>query len=116
MEPKEQRKVDDFIVYAMCAARQALDDAGWKPQSYDDQTRTGVLIGSGIGGIDGIAETAIMLKDKRAAAHVAVLHSRPHHQSRLRLRLDRVTGSRARTMRWSRPARPARMPSATRRG
>ncbi len=64
MEPKEQRKVDDFITYAMCAARQALDDAGWKPQSYEDQTRTGVLIGSGIGGIEGIAETAIVLKEK----------------------------------------------------
>jgi 3-oxoacyl-[acyl-carrier-protein] synthase II len=64
MEPKEQRKVDDFIVYAMCAARQALDDAGWKPESYDEQTSTGVLIGSGIGGIEGIAETAIILKEK----------------------------------------------------
>jgi 3-oxoacyl-[acyl-carrier-protein] synthase II len=53
MEPKEQRKVDGFIVYAMCAAKQALDDAGWRPQSYEDQTRTGVLIGSGIGGIEG---------------------------------------------------------------
>ena len=56
MAPKEQRKVDDFIVYAMCAAKQALDDAGWRPQSYEDQTRTGVLIGSGIGGIEGIAD------------------------------------------------------------
>jgi 3-oxoacyl-[acyl-carrier-protein] synthase II len=64
MEPKEQRKVDEFIVYAMCAARQALDDAGWKPESYDDQTTTGVLIGSGIGGIEGIAETAITLREK----------------------------------------------------
>jgi len=64
MEPKEQRKVDDFIVYAMCAARQALDDAAWRPQSYEDQTQTGVLIGSGIGGIEGIAETAITLHEK----------------------------------------------------
>jgi 3-oxoacyl-[acyl-carrier-protein] synthase II len=64
MEPKEQRKVDDFIVYAMCAAKQALDDAGWRPQSYEDQIRTGVLIGSGIGGIEGIAETAVALKEK----------------------------------------------------
>jgi 3-oxoacyl-[acyl-carrier-protein] synthase II len=64
MEPKEQRKVDDFIVYAMCAARQALDDAGWKPESYDDQTTTGVLIGSGIGGIEGIAETAVTLHER----------------------------------------------------
>jgi 3-oxoacyl-[acyl-carrier-protein] synthase II len=64
MEPKEQRKVDDFIVYAMCAARQALDDAVWKPQSYEDQTTTGVLIGSGIGGIEGIAETAVTMHEK----------------------------------------------------
>ena len=64
MEPKEQRKVDEFIIYAMCAARQALDDAGWHPQSYDDQTRTGVLIGSGIGGIEGIASVALTLQEK----------------------------------------------------
>ena len=64
MEPKEQRKVDDFIIYAMCAARQALDDAGWRPTSNDDQITTGVMIGSGIGGIEGIADTAITLKEK----------------------------------------------------
>ncbi len=64
MEPKEQRKVDEFIVFAMCAARQALDDAGWHPRSHDDQARTGVLIGSGIGGIEGIADTAITLHEK----------------------------------------------------
>jgi 3-oxoacyl-[acyl-carrier-protein] synthase II len=64
MEPKEQRKVDDFIVYAMCAATQALDDAGWHPQQYEDQITSGVLIGAGIGGVEGIAETAIILRDK----------------------------------------------------
>ncbi len=64
MESKEQRKVDDFIIFAMCAARQALDDAGWRPKSYDEQTSTGVLIGSGIGGIEGIAATAIQLLEK----------------------------------------------------
>jgi len=64
MEPKEQRKVDDFILYAMCAARQALDDAGWRPTARDDQITTGVMIGSGIGGIEGIADTAIMLKER----------------------------------------------------
>ena len=48
MEPKEQRKVDKFIVYAMCAAKQALDDAGWHPKTLtaDDQYNTGVLIGT----------------------------------------------------------------------
>jgi 3-oxoacyl-[acyl-carrier-protein] synthase II len=64
MEPKEQRKVDDFIVYGLCAARQALDDAGWRPQSRDDQIATGVMIGAGIGGVEGIAETAITLKER----------------------------------------------------
>jgi len=64
MEPKEQRKVDDFIVFAMGAATQALADAGWKPQSKDEQDSTGVLIGSGIGGLTGIAETAILLKER----------------------------------------------------
>ena len=64
MEPKEQRKVDEFIVYAMCAATQALDDAGWKPTSTDEQIATGVMIGSGIGGVEGIAETAITLKER----------------------------------------------------
>jgi 3-oxoacyl-[acyl-carrier-protein] synthase II len=64
MEPKEQRKVDDFIVYAMCAATQALDDAGWHPRQREEQVTSGVLIGSGIGGIEGIAETAIVLRDK----------------------------------------------------
>ncbi|GGF87094.1 3-oxoacyl-[acyl-carrier-protein] synthase 2 [Azorhizobium oxalatiphilum] len=64
MEPKEQRKVDEFIVFAMAAAKQALDDADWHPESYDDQINTGVLIGSGIGGIEGIADTALTLKEK----------------------------------------------------
>ncbi|HWP26433.1 MAG TPA: beta-ketoacyl-ACP synthase II [Xanthobacteraceae bacterium] len=64
MEPKEQRKVDDFIVFAMAAARQALDDAGWKPTTREEQASTGVLIGSGIGGIEGIADSAITLKER----------------------------------------------------
>jgi len=64
MEPKEQRKVDDFILYAMSAATQALDDADWHPRDYEDQIKSGVLIGSGIGGIEGIAETAIQLRDR----------------------------------------------------
>jgi len=64
MEPKDQRKVDDFIVYAMAAADQAVLDAGWLPTEYEDQIRTGVLIGSGIGGIQGIVEAGITLRDK----------------------------------------------------
>ena len=64
MEPKEQRKVDPFIVYAMAAATQALADAGWKPTSYEDQCATGVLIGSGIGGIGGIYEASVTLLER----------------------------------------------------
>ena len=64
MEHKEQRKVDDFIIYAVAAADQALADAGWAPKSADDQERTGVLIGSGIGGLSGIADTALLLQEK----------------------------------------------------
>jgi 3-oxoacyl-[acyl-carrier-protein] synthase II len=64
MEPKEQRKVDDFIIFAMAAATQALRDSGWEPKSYEDQTTTGVLIGSGIGGIEGIAEASLTLKER----------------------------------------------------
>jgi 3-oxoacyl-[acyl-carrier-protein] synthase II len=64
MEPKEQRKVDDYIIFAISAATQALNDAGWHPKSYEDQCATGVLIGSGIGGLGGIYETSILLKEK----------------------------------------------------
>ena len=88
--PKEQRKVDKFITYAVAAATQALDDAGWHPESYEDQTRTGVLIGSGIGGLDGIEDAALTLRDRGprrispffipgrlinlAAGHVSIMH------------------------------------------
>jgi len=64
MEPKDQRKVDDFIVFAMCAARQALDDANWHPSSEEDRCATGTMIGSGIGGLSGIADTALLLKER----------------------------------------------------
>jgi len=64
MEPKEQRKVDDYIIFAVAAATQALNDAGWHPKSYEDQCASGVLIGSGIGGLGGIYETSILLKEK----------------------------------------------------
>jgi 3-oxoacyl-[acyl-carrier-protein] synthase II len=64
MEPKDQRKVDDFIIFAMAASRQALDDANWRPATEQDQCATGTLIGSGIGGLNGIADTAILLKER----------------------------------------------------
>lgn len=64
LEPKEQRKVDDFIVFAIAAAKQALADAEWKPDTYEDQIRSGVLIGSGIGGLQGIEKTSLLLAEK----------------------------------------------------
>ncbi|MBU3730742.1 MAG: beta-ketoacyl-ACP synthase II [Beijerinckiaceae bacterium] len=64
MEPKEQRKVDEFIVYGVAAAKQALADSGWSPKTYEEQTRSGVLIGSGIGGIGGIYDASVTLHEK----------------------------------------------------
>ncbi|ABD87856.1 beta-ketoacyl-ACP synthase II [Rhodopseudomonas palustris] len=64
MEPKDQRKVDDFIIYAMCAARQALDDANWHPATEEQRCATGTMIGSGIGGLSGIADGAVLLKER----------------------------------------------------
>ncbi len=64
MEPKDQRKVDDFIIFAMAAARQALDDANWHPSTEEDRCATGTMIGSGIGGLSGIADTALLLKER----------------------------------------------------
>jgi len=64
MEPKERRKVDDFILYGITAAAQAVKDAGWTPEDEEDRLRTGVMIGSGIGGLSSIADTAIILKER----------------------------------------------------
>jgi 3-oxoacyl-[acyl-carrier-protein] synthase II len=64
MAPKEQRKVDTFILFAMAAAEQAIRDADWMPEDEADRERTGVIIGSGIGGLSTIADTAIILKEK----------------------------------------------------
>ena len=64
MDTKDQRKVDEFIIFAMAAARQALDDAGWHPSDPEDQAATGVIVGSGIGGLAGINETALLLAEK----------------------------------------------------
>jgi 3-oxoacyl-[acyl-carrier-protein] synthase II len=64
VEPKEQRRMDPFIVYAMAAAQQAIEDAGCKPATEEEKERTGVMIGSGIGGLIGIAEGAVTLQEK----------------------------------------------------
>jgi 3-oxoacyl-[acyl-carrier-protein] synthase II len=64
LAPKDQRKVDDFILFGIAAAQQAVEDSGWKPTEDADLYRTGVLIGSGIGGLSSIADTAVMIKEK----------------------------------------------------
>ena len=66
MEPKDQRKVDDFILYGMAAAQQAVADAGWAPEDDEARERTGVLIGSGIGGLKGIEATVLLMREKGA--------------------------------------------------
>jgi len=66
MEPKDQRKVDDFILFGIAAAQQAVEDSGWMPEADADRERTGVMIGSGIGGLKSIADTAVMIKEKGA--------------------------------------------------
>ena len=64
MSNKERRKIDDFILYAIAAADEAIKDSGWAPEDEEAKCRTGVIIGSGIGGIQPIAECAIELKEK----------------------------------------------------
>ncbi|SEK38683.1 3-oxoacyl-[acyl-carrier-protein] synthase II [Roseovarius azorensis] len=66
MEPKERRKVDDFILYGVAAAQQAVEDAGWMPQDEEARQRTGVMMGSGIGGLRSIEETTLIIRDKGA--------------------------------------------------
>jgi len=66
MEPKERRKVDHFILYGLAAAQQAVTDAGWAPQDDESRARTGVMIGSGIGGLRSIEETTNLIRDKGA--------------------------------------------------
>ena len=64
MEPKERRRVDDFILYGIAAAQQAVEDAGWTEVGDAESERTGVMIGSGIGGLPGIADAAVLLHER----------------------------------------------------
>ena len=64
MEPKERRKVDDFILYGIAAADQAVHDAGWTPEDEESRLRTGVMIGSGIGGLQSIEQTTLLIAEK----------------------------------------------------
>ncbi len=64
--PKDQRRMDDFIVFGLAAATQAVTDSGWTPESDEDRARTGVLIGSGIGGLEEISKNAILVHEGKA--------------------------------------------------
>lgn len=64
MAPKERRKVDDFILYGVAAATQAVQDSGWMPEDKEDRERTGVMIGSGIGGLQSIEQTTLLMAEK----------------------------------------------------
>ena len=70
LEPKERRKIDDFILFGLAAAQQAVQDSGWMPVADADRERTGVMIGSGIGGLQTIAETALLI-DKKGPRRVS---------------------------------------------
>jgi 3-oxoacyl-[acyl-carrier-protein] synthase II len=64
VDAKEQRRMDDFIIYGLAAAKQAVRDSGWEPKTEEEKDRTGVLIGSGIGGLTGIEEASILVHEK----------------------------------------------------
>ncbi|WP_457936002.1 beta-ketoacyl-ACP synthase II [Mesorhizobium sp. 10J20-29] len=64
LEPKELRKIGDFILYGIAAADEALKNSGWEPKTEEERCATGVMIGSGIGGIEGIAENALILQER----------------------------------------------------
>jgi len=64
MAAKDRRKVDDFILYGMVAAEQAVRDSGWMPEDEEDKVRTGVMIGSAVGGLNSIADTAVLIKER----------------------------------------------------
>jgi 3-oxoacyl-[acyl-carrier-protein] synthase II len=64
LAPKDQRKLDKFLIYGLAAAEQAVEDSGWKPQDDENRNRTGVMIGAGIGGLSTIYETSLVLKER----------------------------------------------------
>ncbi|HSO41300.1 MAG TPA: beta-ketoacyl-ACP synthase II, partial [Rhodospirillales bacterium] len=66
VSPKEQRRMDPFIIFGLAAAQQAVKDAGWLPESEDERVRTGVMIGSGIGGLQEIAKGSLLVEGGNA--------------------------------------------------
>ena len=91
--PKDYRRMDEFIIFAMAAAVQAVEDAGWQPDSEEERERTGVMIGSGIGGLPAITEAALTLQERG-----------PRRISRQRSRSWRANAlTRPASPRWARP-------------
>jgi len=113
--PKDQRKMDGFIVYALAAAAQAVEDAGWAPDDEESRERTGVMIGSGIGGLPGITDGALTLHE-RGPRRLSPFFI-PANLINLASATSRFAmGSPGPITQWSRLARPERMQSATRPG
>ena len=91
--------IDEFILYGIAAADEAVADSGWQPATDEERSPTGVMIGSGIGGLDGIAENALILKSRPPPGQ-PLLHPRQPHQSGARATCRSATASRDRTTRW----------------
>ena len=100
LEPKELRKIGDFILYGIAAADEALADSGWQPETDEERNATGVMIGSGIGGIDGIAENALIPATIAARAASARSSFPATSSIWFPARCRSATASRDRTMRW----------------
>jgi 3-oxoacyl-[acyl-carrier-protein] synthase II len=111
MEPKEQRKVDPFILFGVAAADMALKDAGWHPASDEDQIATGVMIGSGIGGLQGIVEAGYTLRDK-GPRRISPFFIPGRLINLVSGHVSIRTNCAGRTTPSSPPVRPARMPLA----
>ena len=109
--PKDQRKMDRFIIYGIGAADEAIADAGWTPDSEEELERTGVMIGSGIGGLETIAEAAMLLRDRGRGAYPRSLF-RPASSISPRVRYPSSTDTRVPIMRLSRRAPPVHTRSA----
>ena len=71
MEPKEQRRVDKFILFGMAAGIDAMEDSGWKPESEEEQYRAGVMMGSGIGGLQTIYENSVIINENKSTHRVS---------------------------------------------
>ena len=87
---KDQKKMDRFIHLGLVAATEAVEDSGWKPETEEDRCATGVMIGSGIGGLQTIFEASLLVHAGQGAAAVAVLHPLGADQPRVRPRLDQI--------------------------